>query len=357
MKNSRSYRYFKGTLVHTFILFFASNCLTPVDINADRKGGILVVSGQISTLSDMSEVQIGMTSDAEQLPVPVTDAEVVLWDDQGRTYAYNSDAYREGVYNLDLAGVNGTSYFIEVKLFSGKVYRSAVEKLPEPSGKDFVYHDVQKEEFVDGEGTVSELNYLNIYSRSEIYPSENAMFIRWNVREDFIISPTDFPDWFKEIPPPCFVSSPVDPQRIVLYNGEETNIASVESLIARRVIDFSFKERHYFTIYQSSITRNAYEYWRKVNDVVNQVGSIFDTPPARVPGNLYNVNDTDEKVFGYFQAVNQTYSRFFLLPVDLPIVLKRYCAYEDVRPLSDYPSVCIDCLRAPNSSHKRPDWF
>jgi hypothetical protein len=121
-------------------------------------------------------------------------------------------------------------------------------------------------------------------------------------------------------------------------------------------VDYSFHEKHYFTTYQSSITKEAHEYWRKVDILANQTGSIFDTPPAEIKGNVINVKDTQEKVYGYFQAANQTQDRFYLLPSDFPFpLLMKSCTYD--LSIIEYPSRCLDCLSVRNSSYNRPDWF
>ncbi len=92
-------------------------------------------------------------------------------------------------------------------------------------------------------------------------------------------------------------------------------------MVVSRLVDWSFYEKHYFTLYQSAMTRDAIEYWRKVDILANQVGSIFDTPPAEINGNIKNLNNQDEKVYGYFQTVNETYHRFTLYKEDLPFPL------------------------------------
>jgi hypothetical protein len=183
--------------------------------------------------------------------------------------------------------------------------------------------------------------------------------LKWRVEEAFLLSPTDFPDPFGSIPPPCFVVQNADPQRIVLFNGSEVSTTSINNLlVASRLIDWSFLERHYFTIYQSSITKDAYDYWRKVNIVANQVGTIFDTPPAAIVGNIVSEGNPNEKTLGYFQATNQTLNRFFILPQDLPFPLSvKTCTFDGNYSSLEYPARCIDCTSLRNSSYTRPDWF
>jgi hypothetical protein len=183
--------------------------------------------------------------------------------------------------------------------------------------------------------------------------------LKWGVEEVFLLSPTDFPDPFGSIPPPCFVVQNADPQRIVLFDGSEVSVTSINNiLVASRLIDWTFLERHYFTTYQSAITKDAYEYWRKVNIVANQVGTIFDTPPASIVGNIVSEENPNEKTLGYFQAVNQTYNRFFVFPSDLPFTLAvTTCDFTGSWNSLEYPARCIDCTSVRNSSYIRPDWF
>ena len=173
-----------------------------------------------------------------------------------------------------------------------------------------------------------------------------------------MIIPTNFPDPFNAIPPNCYVTKPADAQRINYYNGDELSDLTLEDqpLLVRQ-IDQSFYARHYFTVYQSATTAESLNYWRKVAVVANQVGSIFDPPPAEVTGNMRNVADPSETVAGYFQAINQTYARFFVLSQDLPDQLATYCDYSDERPFISYPTECINCLEVKGSTYERPVWF
>jgi hypothetical protein len=351
-------QYLKKILPHFFILMLTAQCLVPLDIDTDQTKGILVISGQISTIEDMSTIYLGITAETERMPIPIPNATVILNDDQSGTYQYHADLERPGFYSANLKGTPGTTYFIEITLSSGKVYRSIPEKLPESAGYDSIYYKIETRDFVDGEGAQTTVRFFNLFSKSRLLPAEKPLFVKWSVREDYIFIPTDFPDPFGNIPPNCFVSQNADPQRIVLYNGEEATASLLpEFLLASRVLDFTFLGRHYFTTYQSSITSEAYAYWQKVNLVANQVGTIFDTPPAKITGNLYNIDDEDEIIFGYFQSVNQTQSRFFMLPNDLPFALSPYCRYDARKQPNEYPTICIDCTKAPNSSYRRPDWF
>lgn len=336
-----------------------SSCLTPVEVETENIGGKLVVSGQISTIPEQNFVQLGLTADTERLPFPLSGADVILLSDAGQSYRYTEDFSNPGMYFLpDISGEPLKPYQIQVITPSGEIYESEPEKMPEQAGQVTTSYEFVREEFTDLEGTVSNQPFIKIYLNSTLPAGLQTSYVKWNVIESFLLSPTDFPDISGFVPPPCFVVQDADPQRVVLFNGEDVKTNTVENLLGvSRIIDWTFLEKHYFTTYQSSLTKEAYEYWRKVNILANQVGSIFDTPPAEIKGNIYNINNRDEKVYGYFQATNESFDRFYLLQEDLGFpLLVSTCTYND-RDFQNYPSRCLDCLSVRNSSYRRPSWF
>jgi len=334
---------------------FAS-CLTPVDIRTEQIGNKLVVSGQISSIEDQNIIQLGRTATTERLPVPLSGGSITLFDDLGNTYSYKEDLSTPGTYILTGGpGIPGRTYHIQIVLSTAEVYESKPEKMADTAGNISTHYEIAREEFTDAEGTVSTQPFAKIYANAGLLANH---YFKWHVEEVYLLSPTDFPDPFGTTPPPCFIIQNADPQRITLYNGTELSASSIHNLlVASRIMDYSFWERHYFTTYQSSLTKAAFEYWDKINILANQTGSIFDTPPAQIKGNIFNVNDPSETVFGYFQAVNQTFDRFYMLNSDLPFPLLWSTCTFDNRDYLLYPQRCLACLSVRNSSYNRPNWF
>jgi hypothetical protein len=345
-----------------FILFLSLiSCLSRIDFPVDINGGRLVVSGQVSTLADQNKIELATTAYTDRLPVPLSGASIRLIDDETSA----SFQYREtesGIYTLaGISGIAGKIYHIEIKLANGKVYKSIPEKMPEASLLDSVNYEVVTEKIVDFEGVATQKEIYKIYANSTSL-NKNT-FVKWNVTEDYLLTPTYFPqppNVIPPLPPPnCYIAQKVDGQRITLFDWAKSLSNNIKyQLIATREIDWTFLEKHYFTIYQSSITENAYDYWRKTNILANQVGSIFDTPPAELKGNLEAVGNPSEKVWGYFQAVNQTYIRKAFYQSDLPFpLLVEKCDFTGSYDQSTYDERCIDCTTVRKSSFKRPSWF
>lgn len=335
-------------------------CLTPIDFSVQNIGGRLVISGQISTVLDECSVYVGRTSDESRLPKPESGALVEVFGDDGSYGRYMEDGQKPGTYRLSsLTGIPGVTYFIRVTLPAGGSYESVPEKLPASAGQLSTFHDFVVEEALDGEGILTEQRMFKLYANIELPDEFSSSYFKWTVDETYQISPTNFPDPFGAIPPSCFVTQSAEPQRINLLNGHELSTRSIKGmLLASRPVDQSFFERHSFTINQTGLTIEAYEYWRKVSTLAN-VGSIFDAPPAEITGNLQNSVDPTEKIYGYFQAVNQVSERFFMTPYDLPYILTfQRCDFDGIHwnPL-DYPPRCRECLLVANSSYSRPYWF
>ncbi len=103
------------------------------------------------------------------------------------------------------------------------------------------------------------------------------------------------------------------------------------------------------------MSEDAYRYWSQVDQLVSNSGTIFDPPPAPIRSNVFNVNNPEEFVLGYFEAVSiDTVRRAFFAPdVEPPNPLD--CLYAPWR--RDYPPRCLDCISVPNSTFERPDYF
>lgn len=347
-------------LAQLLFVVFCMGCLSPIEIEGITTylGGQLVVSGEISTIAEQNIIQLGLTASTERVPFPLSGAMVTVMDNIGNAYSYPEDPLRPGFYVLDnVTGVMGVAYHVQIVTSEGKVYESTTEVMPPPPGAVKTNYEIVNQEHTDGEGTVTTSPFVKVYADVTLPESTKSLNLKWTSNEDFVLTPTDFPDPFAQVPPSCYIAQNADPQRITLLNSDNFSTASFDHvLIASRLVDWTFLERHYFTTYQSSLTDEAYEYWRKVNILSNNVGSIFDTPPAEIHGNIVNVNDPTEKVHGYFQAANEVYDRFFLLPADFPFpLLFDGCSFESFS--TQYPPRCLECISVRNSSYNRPGWF
>jgi hypothetical protein len=340
-------------------------CVEQIDFPVERTGGQLVVDGGITDSEEAQFVKLSFTAESDRVPVPVEDAQVKIFDDLGQSEDYFHDGETPGTYALYgnvVQGRIGRTYYLQVILSDGRVYRSAPEKMPShPVSMESIDYDFSIQEKVSETSIISQDLHIDVFmdvDLSEAIDQDQEVFLRWDVEEVFLLTPTDFPDPFGNVPPPCYVYVYTSATDLRLFDGSENRSTRLNDLqVASRAIDFSFREKHYFSVYQKSLTQEAFQYWRKVDALLSNNGNIFDTPPAPLPGNMYNVNDPEEEVLGYFEAASQRVIRFKTYREDIPLDQILECQYSPAKFYSQYPDYCLDCLTIRNSTYRRPDFF
>lgn len=343
--------------VQAVLFLVMVGCLEPIGVATEDASGQVIITGQVSTIEHRTEVNVAQTAGADRKAEPLSGCAVRIVDDLGNFWDCNERA--EGLYKpLGLIGLPGRTYHVEVRIPGGEQYRSEPEKMSAVIGTDELVYDFSDEAYIDADGTPSTALFINFRSRVNLQQPEAPYYLKWTVNEVFLLVPTDFPDPFGVVPPSCYVTRTTDPQRVVIFDGSRKESLDREFLIATRLADRkSFHSKYSAYIYRSSVTPAAYEYWRKVGVLVSSVGSIFDTPPAEIDGNIFKPSDLSETVYGFFQASNETYRRITLQPGDMPYTAIEYCEYNNAKFLNEYPGECLNCLNFANSSFFEPELF
>ncbi len=341
----------KSNVIIIVVLSLLSvSCIEPIEIETERKAGQLVVNGYVTDGVGPHFVRLARTVEKEQKTSPVTGGTVVLRDEEG-----NSETLlerEEGVY-VHLGEIirpsPGMAYHLEISLSNGIQYATLPDTMPTVVGQDSAWF---------AEGTRNGLRVVNVLAQSNLPVVEKPLFLQWVVEEVYQFSPTDFPDPWNSIPPSCYVYDLVDPQTINLYDGRQfaTELIPLQ-LLAIRNFDHTFRERHFFNVYQRSLSEPAFRYLEKLEIITNQSGSIFDIPPAPVKGNVFRVNDAAEEVLGFFSAVKQDSTQFDTRPGDFDFYTSYPCDYVPFKRRNLYLDECLDCTKLEGSTYAKPSYF
>lgn len=336
-----------------------TGCIEPFDLSIEQQTNIISINGRITNAAEPQYVFIGSSSAENRVANPIGGAEVTLYDDFGNSWPYFEEII--GTYVIPVGSVNalpGNSYHIEVVLSNGDTYTSVPEKMPSLLVKDSIYYRFN---------TISEINensidittdVFEVFIDSEIPQTVAPLYLKWEIEEAWELKPTDFPDPFGAIPPPCFFSSYPDPQRINLYSSlEEKSGSFTGRLMAQAEIGSPFITRYASNVYQYAITEATYTYWNNVRKNIDQTGSIFDVPPALIPGNISNVADPEEVIFGYFSASMVKESRVVVRLEDIPFFVVDRCLFDLQRSRNDYPAICLECEAFTKNLILRPSYF
>lgn len=342
-------------------IFGILSCITPVDLEIERTSGQLVIFGSLGDNFLTPRVTIYRTAGFENRRNPIFSANVKLLDHEGNIGCFIPA--ENGVYLFDQTSMDlvpGRRYHINIELLSGEIYESIPQEMPEnyaisESNGEFIQRTRVSQENVD----VVE-NVVRVSTETEIIQvNQRPLYLRWELREIYKFTETNFPDPFGAPAPVCYLTNQIEPERIELFNGERFTGSSLEpKVIGDRIYDRSFYEKVFFLTTVKSMNRETYEYWEKVAEIVSSTGSLFDVPPATIPGNIFNSENTEEVVLGYFEVTNNRTTRFrtvidtFDLMPDNP-----GCEYNRNRPLDDYPDPCLGCTILKGCCVPRPSFW
>ncbi|MEO1451220.1 MAG: DUF4249 domain-containing protein [Bacteroidota bacterium] len=340
-------------------------CVDPIAFEPPDEPGRLVVNGQITTTQGEQRVRLGWVSGAvgEDL-IPIPNAEIMLWEDSTRLIPYR---YDEGEWyvlsNEEFAGKPGHWYHIEVHLPGGRRLLSRPELMPPLPEMTRIDFRVEKRKVLTRDEILVDRDIVDVWVDTRIPKQDRGPYLRWRGEEVFIFQEVYYPWNPLSYPQTCYIYDYPDQQNLKLFNGDELKVGdSYDEMVAfNRNFDSTFTFKHYFNVYLSSLTREALEYWEKVDQQVNRVGNIFDAPPAPIIGNIYNPDDPLDLVLGYFEANSEDTIRMFVLPGDFWPARRvpRSClaqGYDD-RGRLIYAPHCFACWQLKGATGLRPSWF
>lgn len=346
----------RHTLLIILLLALVNGCKDPFSFKADASSGQLTVDGGITNLPGPYRLKLGRTQGTARPPGGLSGATIIASNDEGLQETYIEIG--NGLYELPgkiIKGTPGRTYSIDIMLPSGAHYQSVPDKLPGVLAEDSAWFELNTITVVSSEGIPINRPVIDIYLNAEL-PAAHA-YLRWNIDEVYRFYPTCFPTPFNTCPEPCYITQAVSQSKIVLASTQDLSGNRLRNVhLQQREPDNTFLSMHYFNVNQYALSESAYAYWRHVQQLTEHTGSIFDTPVSNLKGNVFNVSDPKEVVYGYFEAAGSKTIHIGVARGYLPFDLPDPCRFKPGFGTS-YPSSCLNCLSIENSTHVQPDWF
>ncbi len=339
------------------LILFNISCIQEIELFSDNEK-TLVIDGAITSEAGPHNVRVYYTTGFNTRSEFVVGANVSILDDQGNVEEL---AYTEfGYYQTSetFSAIEGRSYVLDITVTDGKNYRSSPQLvLPVPTidnvsykqnGSDIDFH-------VDFKDDATSDNYY----RWRYEPTYQVKApLAESIDNSFTVSRCDrgyyLPQATAKEKVNCWVTA-VDPESLsltndVLINGrtlKELKVASVE-------LDRKFDIGYYMHIKLHSMNRDMYNYWEAIDNQLGNSGSIFESANFRIQGNIYNVNDEEEFVLGFFGVSNVSVGGTF--------VDQFKGSFEplscQMNEAGCYPARCLDCRRfATTSSNIKPNYW
>lgn len=330
------------------------SCITPFQPDTVRVEPMLIVDGQITDQPGPYTVRLTRTSDYSIKSVNLLEpgATVVIADNLGNQETLNEQS-PGGVYQTSasgLRGVPGRRYTLTIQTRAGKRYVSESEVMPAAPPIQKLYYESN---YAPATGIASQRQTWAVYLDTKD-PDTLGNYYKWN--------------WTHyEMPTACkktFVASGN------YYTGISccsdcwditrcytcVNINSDANINGKAIsrqpitdVPFTSFSRYYLEVEQQALSKSAYQFWKRVQQLTGNTGGLFDVAPSSVPGNMKCTTTPGEPVYGYFGAVGISVSYLYVdrstgqggPNLDLPTVI----------PYPTNPS-CIVCE---NSLYRTPN--
>jgi hypothetical protein len=306
----------KQGLPYRLIFFFAGALLISItgcvskfipEISADQD--LIVVEGIITDqpgakiISITTSTPLGERSTAK----PLTGCNVTLTDDAGSQIQLSEISDGKYATTSDFLAVIGRSYTLHIKTSANhhnKSYESSpVLMKPVPPIDSLYYEKIVLTRSSDGvpSGEGCQV-FLNSHD-----PENKCRYYRWEYVETW------------EFKLPYYVNNR---KCWVTDNSDRINIKTTSSLSEDRVtrvpVNYITNEsdrlniKYSILVNQYSLTEQEFNYWDKLKNTVEQVGSLYDIIPSSIPGNIKCNENPAENVLGYFSVSSVKSKRIFI---------------------------------------------
>jgi len=313
-------------------------CIERIDLATPDYVRKLVVEASVTTQHQPLTVKLSENAPYSSNPdlfkqgIPVKNAIVKVYDMTLNTstgFQQTSDGKYSST-DSSFYGLVGNTYLLEI-IIGENTYHSEEVTIRPVAAIDSVYYSF-----------LPETNTVGVFVDTWDLPEKGDAY-KWSWKGYYKIltslpGPPLYPDTF-DCCVTCFMpvqGFDVNLMSDTYINGNKIERKQVAEIPMDDVSDFLVE------IEQQSLTEEAYEFWNKLLLQRQSKGGLFDPLPFNIPGNIYNINNRDEIILGFFTAT---------AVAEKHVMVKR-------REFSNQPFKVIsqkDCRDIPFAREKVPD--
>jgi uncharacterized protein DUF4249 len=306
-------------LLSFFLLI--NSCVTMFIPEISESQDLLVVEGMITDQPEVNTIKLsrsmplGKRTDA----IPLPGCSVMIEDDLGTTYYLDESG--PGVYVTDpseFTGVVGRFYTLRIFTNSFSSGNFSYESIPTYYSYESVPMEMKPVPPIENISYVKEIieeesEGIKLKEGCQLFlstndPADKCKYYKWDYTETWkiMIPYTDVPNRV------CWVTN--NSNSIMLKNTSvlsENRISNHPFLYISNETD-RLKLRYSILVNQYSLNENEYSYWEKVQNITQDVGSLYDITPASTQSNIYCIENPNEKVLGFFSVSAKVSKRIFI---------------------------------------------
>ena len=359
----------------SFLSLLFLGCIDPVTPEFEFKEGLVFVEGFVSTSLGASFVII-----SESVKISSTDKTVFV---DGASVSFKNVNTGETISLIEqekayvppsnFKTLVGETWQLKITMPNGEQYESLPELVLNPVEISNIQATYDPELRVGSNNKFEPGHYISVTFDD---PEGEENFYYWTFRsfENLTICEICYDGIFRNnhceetsVSSPPFFSYPCQtscwkirfPESISIFDDKFSNGKTTTNLKIAE-IPLVTKENMVVEIQQFSITPAAYEYYKILKDIVDNSGGFNAPPPAALIGNMININDDEDFIFGRFTAAATSTENIFINResiIENAIEFKEQISLEPTL-MSPYPppvTITIPCSENFFRTAIRPD--
>ena len=373
------------------IVLLLKSCVEPYDPIINEVQEVMVIDGVITDTPGTHRVNVSISTPYnEPAFMPVSGCVVSVQDNLGNMEFYTEKWDEPGVYEAYLdepfLGVDKI-YSLQVVTSGNNVYVSDYDTLLSCPPVDAIYYEQQVSGGEDPDDVWQGIQFYNDVRGFE----GGARNYRWKAvatweyhspyTSNYVYYYGNTLPYLEDTVSTCYLTETIE-----TVFAASTQLLSENNIFQNKLHYVSdqtprLAERYSLLVEQQSLTDQAYTYWEKLAAQSANSASLYETQPSSSQGNIYNVNNSTEKVLGLFYATQVTEDRIFVdyEDLDFPVgaftctldtllnnnsfVIDNYYYVISLNPLGPGPpwlygqKRCFECTQLGGENEKPDFWY
>jgi len=305
-------------------LLILSSCIYPFDPPSEDYENLLVVEAFLSDGDEAFEVKLSrsipINTDGR---IPEENAQISISDNIGNIFDLYEEEPGKYLTSSDFLAYANRIYQLHIQTSDGEEYASDSVFLRETPPIDSVFY--KYEERTTGEFGVI-VPGLQIYLTTHDSNNE-TWYYRWDFEETW-----EFRSYFRsdqiwdngivrereEQIHLCWKSD--ESTRVLVSTSKNLGEDIISEFPVRYISNSTDRLRSKYSILvkQYALSEQSYNYWKEMEKVNENLGTLFDPQPSVIKGNIHNIHDENDVALGYFDAASVQEQRIFIKRGEYP---------------------------------------
>lgn len=331
--------------------FFFISCIDPFKVEVEASKAYIIVDGTITNSEERPIISIFETNESSNFKSsqftatispkandvkPISKAKVKVIENESKTFQLFE--IEPGYYQmpLEFEGKIGNTYKLIFENSKGLVFESSVEKMLPVSTINKIYDTFNSTGIKDRLAEGGKIPTNDVFIDFDD-PAKDKNFYRWKwtsfeiqnicetckqgryYRDQSNLGPLGECKFDPNLESNVFFDYTCDSfcwdiflsTKLDIFSDIYTNGLPQKNKLVAQIPLFQ-SNPCLVVVEQFSLNPNAYRYLKLLQDQSINTGTLADTPPAPIKGNVINKNDPTQLILGYFTASAKEESRYML---------------------------------------------